>query len=81
MADLGSHVAMVLRNHGLLALGGTVRDAFMLMYNFEQSCRIQVDAMAAGRDRLTLISNATAAPQHKPSRWNGCSIAGRICST
>ena len=40
---------------GLLALGRTVRDAFMLMYNFEQSCRIQVDAMAAGRDRLTLI--------------------------
>ncbi len=50
---------MVLKNHGLLALGGTVRDAFMLMYNFEQSCRIQVDALAAGRDRITLIANST----------------------
>jgi ribulose-5-phosphate 4-epimerase/fuculose-1-phosphate aldolase len=58
--DLGpTSRSMVLRNHGLLALGRTVRDAFMLMYNLEQSCRIQVDAMAAGRDRLTLISHAT----------------------
>ncbi|HZM45106.1 MAG TPA: class II aldolase/adducin family protein [Burkholderiales bacterium] len=47
--------SMVLRNHGLLALGGTVPDAFMHMYFFEQTCRIQVDAMAAGRDRLTLV--------------------------
>ena len=58
--DLGpTSQTMVLKNHGLLALGRTVREAFMLMYNFEQSCRIQVDAMAAGRDRLTFIPAAT----------------------
>ena len=58
--DLGpTSRTMILKNHGLLALGNTVRDAFMLMYNFEQSCRIQVDAMAAGRDRITLISDET----------------------
>lgn len=58
--DLGpTSRSTVLKNHGLLALGGTVRDAFMLMYNFEQSCRIQVDALAAGRDRITLIANST----------------------
>ena len=50
--------SMVLRNHGLLALGGTVPDAFMHMYFFEQTCRIQVDAMAAGRDRLTLVPDS-----------------------
>jgi ribulose-5-phosphate 4-epimerase/fuculose-1-phosphate aldolase len=38
---------MVLRNHGLLTLGRTVREAFNLMYNLEQSCRIQLDALAA----------------------------------
>jgi ribulose-5-phosphate 4-epimerase/fuculose-1-phosphate aldolase len=54
--DLGpTSRSMVLRNHGLLALGRTVPDAFMHMYFFEQTCRIQVDAMAAGRDKLTLI--------------------------
>jgi ribulose-5-phosphate 4-epimerase/fuculose-1-phosphate aldolase len=57
--DLGpTSRSMVLKNHGLLALGRTVRDAFMLMYNFEQSCRIQVDALAAGRDRIGLIPQA-----------------------
>jgi ribulose-5-phosphate 4-epimerase/fuculose-1-phosphate aldolase len=60
--DLGpTSRTMVLKNHGLLALGRSVREAFMLMYNFEQSCRIQVDAMAAGRDRITLISDAAVA--------------------
>ena len=58
--DLGpTSRTMVLKNHGLLTLGSTVREAFMLMYNFEQSCRIQVDALAAGRDRVTLLSEAT----------------------
>ena len=31
----------------------------MLMYNMETSCRIQVDAMAAGRDKISLISKET----------------------
>lgn len=63
--DLGpTRRCMVLRNHGLLTLGASVRDAFMLMYNFEQSCRIQVDAMAAGRDQVTLISQATIERTH-----------------
>jgi ribulose-5-phosphate 4-epimerase/fuculose-1-phosphate aldolase len=54
--DLGpTSRSMVLKNHGLLALGRTVPDAFMHMYFFEQACRIQVDAMAAGRDKITLI--------------------------
>jgi len=47
---------MVLRNHGLLTLGRTVREAFNLMYNLEQSCRIQIDALAsAGRAGVRLI--------------------------
>ena len=47
---------MVLRNHGLLTLGRTVREAFNMMYNLEMSCRIQIDALAAGRDRVTLVA-------------------------
>lgn len=50
---------MVLRNHGLLTLGRTVREAFNLMYNMEQSCRIQIDALAsAGRAGVALIPDA-----------------------
>jgi ribulose-5-phosphate 4-epimerase/fuculose-1-phosphate aldolase len=51
--DLGPHNALILRNHGLLTCGPSVSEAFNLMYQLEQSCRAQVDAMALGRD-LTL---------------------------
>lgn len=55
-ADLGSHDAMVLRNHGLLTCGATIAQAFNTMYQLERSCRAQVDAMAGGGE-LTLPSD------------------------
>ena len=51
--DLGSHDAMILRNHGLLTCGATIQQAFNTMYQLEMSCRSQVDAMAA-RTELTM---------------------------
>ncbi|MBA2961680.1 MULTISPECIES: class II aldolase/adducin family protein [Ramlibacter] len=48
VADLGSHNAMILRNHGLLVCGASVPQAFNLMYQLEMACRAQVDAMSAG---------------------------------
>ena len=44
-ADLGEHVAMVLRNHGLLAVGSTIPEAFITMYWLERACQAQVFAM------------------------------------
>ncbi len=38
----------MLRNHGLLTVGRTVPDAFLNMYLFENTCRIQIDAQAGG---------------------------------
>jgi len=46
--DLGSHHALILRNHGLLTLGRTVREAFERMYYLEMACQIQIDALAGG---------------------------------
>jgi ribulose-5-phosphate 4-epimerase/fuculose-1-phosphate aldolase len=51
--DLGPHDAMIMRNHGLLACGPTIAQAFNTMYQLELSCRSQVDAMAA-RTELTV---------------------------
>ena len=34
--------------HGLVAVGPTVADAFLAMYTFENTCRIQIDAQAGG---------------------------------
>ena len=48
--DLGTHNAMILRNHGLLTCGATVRVAFDLMYYLERACQAQVGAMGAGAE-------------------------------
>ena len=48
VADLGSHDAMILRNHGLLAVGPSAAQAFNTMYWLEMACKAQVDAMAGG---------------------------------
>lgn len=44
VADMGRHEVMILRNHGTLALGETVGDAYFRMYYLERACAIQVAA-------------------------------------
>ena len=59
--DLGKTAkAMILRNHGLLTLGETVREAFELMYYLDCACQIQIDAMAGGLHNVQLMSQAAA---------------------
>eukprot|EP01031_Cornospumella_fuschlensis_P022749 gene22749-27723_t len=57
-ADLGDANYLMLRNHGLLTVGKTIADAFLAMYTFENTCRIQVDALAgqAGAQDLTAVN-------------------------
>ena len=57
VADLGPHKVLLLRNHGVLTLGRTVPEAFILMYYFEKAARVQLLAQAAGA-RLTLPPTA-----------------------
>jgi ribulose-5-phosphate 4-epimerase/fuculose-1-phosphate aldolase len=47
-ADLGNADFLMLRNHGLLTVGRTIPEAFLNMYFFENTCRIQIDAQAGG---------------------------------
>lgn len=48
-ANLGAADYLMLRNHGLLVVGRSVADAFLKMYTFENTCRIQIDAQAGGK--------------------------------
>jgi ribulose-5-phosphate 4-epimerase/fuculose-1-phosphate aldolase len=49
VADLGpTSQALILRNHGLLTLGHTVSEAFILMLNLERACRVQVAIQSTG---------------------------------
>ena len=53
-ADLGDANYLMLRNHGLLTIGKTIPEAFLAMYTFENTCRIQIDAQAGGE--LTMVN-------------------------
>jgi ribulose-5-phosphate 4-epimerase/fuculose-1-phosphate aldolase len=62
--DLGAHKVMILRNHGLLACGETVAEAFDLMYYLERACQSQINAMAGGaklRIPAAAVAEKTAA--------------------
>ncbi|HVH77208.1 MAG TPA: class II aldolase/adducin family protein [Stellaceae bacterium] len=45
--SLGNHPVLVLRNHGLLATGRNVAEAFSLTYHFERSAEAQLKIQAA----------------------------------
>lgn len=53
-ADLGSANYLVLRNHGLLTVGRNIPEAFLAMYTFENTCRIQIDALAGGSEVVSV---------------------------
>jgi ribulose-5-phosphate 4-epimerase/fuculose-1-phosphate aldolase len=46
--DLGNRKCLILRNHGLLTVGGSCGEAFLSMYLLETACMIQVRAQAGG---------------------------------
>jgi ribulose-5-phosphate 4-epimerase/fuculose-1-phosphate aldolase len=48
-ADIGTHPALVMRNHGLLTAGRDIPHAFYLMYYLDRACRVQMQVLASGR--------------------------------
>ncbi|XP_077351680.1 gamma-adducin-like isoform X2 [Festucalex cinctus] len=64
---------MILRNHGLLALGETIEEAFHYMYRSQQACEIQVQALACSGsvDNLVLLDREKFKP-----RTQGVAAAG-----
>ena len=50
VADLGDKNAMILRNHGTLAVGKTVGECFVRLYFIERACEAQIMALSAGED-------------------------------
>ncbi|OYY67666.1 class II aldolase/adducin family protein [Sphingomonas sp. 28-63-12] len=62
VADLGTKSTMILRNHGTLAAGESVAQAFLRLYFLERACEAQVHMLAAGRDGL---NNPPQGVEHK----------------
>lgn len=47
-AALGDHAALVLRHHGLLTVGRSVAEAFMMMFYLDRACRVQLEVLKTG---------------------------------
>ena len=52
VADLGNKNALILRNHGLLTVGPTIADAFLIMYALETACQIQILAQSTASELI-----------------------------
>jgi ribulose-5-phosphate 4-epimerase/fuculose-1-phosphate aldolase len=46
--DLGNNDVMILRNHGLLAVGQTVAEAFVNIHRLERACQTQLLTLSSG---------------------------------
>lgn len=71
IADLGECSVMILRNHGLLACGANISQAFRRIYYLEMACKIQLDVMAGGAPSLP----ARAVQEHTAAQWDS-GVAG-----
>jgi ribulose-5-phosphate 4-epimerase/fuculose-1-phosphate aldolase len=79
VADLGPHKAMILVNHGLLAAGETIPEAFHNIYFLERACQAQIAALAGGselifppeevRKRTAAQFNSQASLEHYEMLW------------
>ena len=81
--NLGDSEVMILRNHGLLAVGKTIGQAFNNIYRLERACQTQLLAMAcnseinmppAGGDRAL----ERPAHRHAVARRQGQAPAARL---
>ncbi|XP_063051012.1 beta-adducin isoform X2 [Engraulis encrasicolus] len=65
---------LVLRNHGIVALGESVEEAFYTIYHIQAACQIQVSALccAGGEQNLIMLDRST----HKPNPTGTVGWAG-----
>ena len=68
LADLGDGEALILRNHGLLATGATIPEAFITMYWFERACQAQVFALTTKTSLPAPETIKTTNDRYKPGQ-------------
>ncbi len=77
--DIAQYPVLVLRNHGLLATGRNVAEAFSLTYHFERSAEAQlkIQAAVAGGARMVVPSAETAERQAAQFQGNMPRLQGQ----
>lgn len=81
VVHLGSHNAMIMRQHGLLTCGNSVGDAFLRMRDLERSCQTQLAAQATGQPLRHASPELCEYVASQNDKWNdsdyGLSLAWR----
>ena len=75
VADMGTHNAMILRNHGLLAAGRTIPEAFVNIYYLERACQAQIKATSGGAELVfpsEEVRERTATQFERPTALQYC---------
>jgi ribulose-5-phosphate 4-epimerase/fuculose-1-phosphate aldolase len=75
-AVLGDKQIMFMKNHGVLAVGDTVAQAYRRLYKLERVCRAQILAMSTGRP-LAVLEDAMVKKVATPNPRNSHSQAER----
>ena len=75
LRSIGNKPAIILRNHGLLAWGATVPQAFAYLWTLQRACEIQLATLSMGAaiaipDALAQKSTQDAL-QFNPNHWGG----------
>lgn len=72
VSDIGSHPVLVLRHHGILTVGRTPAEAFMLLYYYERAARIQImmQSAQAGTQETLLIPSHNVCEHAAQQFWN-----------
>jgi L-ribulose-5-phosphate 4-epimerase len=70
---LGGHAALILRNHGIVATGGSIAEAVWCAIKLEKACQAQLLAEAAGGQNSSLTARTSTTSAAAP--------IGPICTT
>ncbi len=73
---LGTKQIMFMKNHGVLAVGDSVGQAYRRLYKLERVCRAQILAMSTGRP-LAMLDDALVSRVETPNPRNSHSQAER----
>ena len=76
--DMGDKHAMILRNHGTLAVGESVADCFLRLYFLERACEAQVKMLSAGYDRLYNPPQGTPEKVESQSSGQGMKVVSEM---
>ncbi|PIO62103.1 hypothetical protein TELCIR_16355 [Teladorsagia circumcincta] len=70
--DMGSHDVMILRNHGFVAAGRTIEEAFHYAYHLILACETQIRAIRPNIiEQLTMPSDEAVQKAHETASRGG----------